>query len=331
MRVYCDGIFDLFHKGHLEHFRKITTIFEHSVDIVVGVISDKVATEYKRAPIFNETQRLTIIDSCVYVKECFITDTLILDEKFMFDHNIDIVVHAFANAEDIEAQRIFFKVPIEVGKFKEIEYTKGISTTEILNNKDLDWSEIWEKKGEIDSNDLFLLNGWESTEFKPIEFISNIIEKLNISENEKIIEIGCGAGLLAYYLSKYNYMGIDSSLSLINKHINILHNIALHFKSTDRIFKDEYFDYTIINGVFEYFDNTEEVLNTLDEINRITKKGIYIGNIRYKTRTIKQEKHKYDGVFTHLVLSKQLFIERGYTILDSLYDPENRFDVFIVK
>ena len=94
-RVYCDGIFDLFHFGHLNHFKKIITLFSEPIILVVGVISDNIATNYKRKPIVDESSRLKIIKSCVYVNDTFITDELIMTEEFLTKFNIDFVVHGF--------------------------------------------------------------------------------------------------------------------------------------------------------------------------------------------------------------------------------------------
>ena len=82
--------------------------------------------------------------------------------------------------------------------------------------------------------------------------------------------------------------------------------------------------------MLEYLSTLEEVVATLDEIERVSKKGIYIGNIRERTHVEKKEKHKYDGVFTHMVINRSIFIDRGYTIIDSLYDSENRYDAYIL-
>jgi hypothetical protein len=49
------------------------------------------------------------------------------------EHNIDLVVHGFANAQDREKQNEFFKEIREAGKFKEISYYNKISTTDIIN------------------------------------------------------------------------------------------------------------------------------------------------------------------------------------------------------
>jgi tRNA G46 methylase TrmB len=93
----------------------------------------------------------------------------------------------------------------------------------------LDWSDIWEKKGLVNTEDLYLLNGWEKTKFNPEEFIKHIKIILKISDIDKIIEIGCGSGLLSLHFNKDNYIGIDKSLSLINKNIKILKNTVLNF------------------------------------------------------------------------------------------------------
>ena len=61
---------------------------------------------------------------------------------------------------------------------------------------------------------------------------------------------------------------------------------------------------------------------------RISKKGIYIGSIRYKTRQQKEKKHKFNGVFTHFVIEKQYFLNKGYTIMDDLFEPNDRYDVY---
>jgi hypothetical protein len=66
---------------------------------------------------------------------------------------------------------------------------------------------------------------------------------------------------------------------------------------------------------------------TINEIERVSKKGIYIANIRHKTHTDKKNKHKYNGVFTHLTIDKQFFEKLNYTVIESLYDKD-RYDAY---
>jgi len=56
----------------------------------------------------------------------------VVTDAFMAEHQIDLVVHGFANDADAEKQREFFEYPISVGKFKRIDYYKELSTTDII-------------------------------------------------------------------------------------------------------------------------------------------------------------------------------------------------------
>tara|TARA_Y100000589_G_C27152767_1_gene629615 strand:- start:315 stop:1310 length:996 start_codon:yes stop_codon:yes gene_type:complete len=325
--LYCDGVFDLFHKGHLEHLKKVKNYFKNEeTKLVVGIIDDKTCFEYKRKPIFDQDKRKAILDSCKYVDETIITDMLIMTTDFISENRITHVFHAFGDSKDEEKQDLFFKIPKDMGIFIPIEYNKGISTTEIIESND--WANIWEKKGAINTQDAYLLNGWEETEFKPEILIKNIEKNMNMNENDRLLEMGCGAGLLSTFFKKYRYFGVDKSCSLVNKHINMFNNIVLNFSSVDVIFKNNYFDYAIVNSMFEYLKDYEEVKKTIDELERVSKKGVFIANIREFTHNKKLDKHKFDGVFTHLTLERSFFIEKGYTITDCYHNDKQRYNAY---
>jgi cytidyltransferase-like protein len=296
VRVYCDGIFDLFHNGHLKHFEKIHSLFENNVTLIVGIIDDKTTELYKRKPMFNESQRLKILQSVQFVQECFITNVLKVDEEFLKKYNIDYIVHAFNDTVDKDKQSEFFEIPIKLNKFIEIPYNSGVSTTQIIKDNNLIWSEIWEKKGSENTEDL--LNGSETT-----ALVEKMIQTLGINKNESILEIGCGAGLLSSLLKEYDYIGTDTSMSMVCKNITLNNTIALHFSLTDSIFKEKYFNWILINSVLE------DIEKGIQEIERISKNGIYIANIRFKT-----------------VIEKSYFSNKGYVVVDN--DPENRYDAY---
>lgn len=130
-RVYIDGIFDLFHRGHLESLRKAKNIDEDTY-LIVGVISDDVSKDYKRLPVINYDDRLEIIKSINIVDEVIKDPPLVITKEFVETNRIDIVVHGFANEEDWEKQKEFFKFLIDVGKFKKISYYQDTSTTDII-------------------------------------------------------------------------------------------------------------------------------------------------------------------------------------------------------
>jgi len=131
VRVYMDGVFDLFHRGHLESIKQC---LKYGNEVVIGVISDKDTESYKRKPIINEEDRVEIIKSISYVNSVIFPAPLILTKNFIIDNRIDIVIHGFSNEEDYENQKEFFKIPIEMGVFKKGNYYSKISTTEIIKN-----------------------------------------------------------------------------------------------------------------------------------------------------------------------------------------------------
>jgi len=134
-RVYIDGIFDLFHRGHLESFYKTkNSLDEEEVSVIVGVVSDSDAEGYKRLPIIREDDRVAIIKGLEVVDEVIFPAPLIVTEDFINKNNIDLIVHGFVDKNDFEKQKDFFKVPIELNKFKTIQYYSEISTSDIIKN-----------------------------------------------------------------------------------------------------------------------------------------------------------------------------------------------------
>ena len=129
--VYTDGVFDLFHRGHVENLKKCMALFD-SVYLIVGVLSDEVASAYKRVPIYNEQDRYVLVENVKGVNQVVKNAPLIITEEFMTLYNIDYVVHGFSNPADKHNQTSFFEVPITQKKFIEIEYYTPLSTTAII-------------------------------------------------------------------------------------------------------------------------------------------------------------------------------------------------------
>ena len=82
-RIYVDGIFDLFHKGHVLHLKDIKELDNIDNYLIVGIISDEDAEGYKRKPIYDQYNRKVLIESCKYVDEVIENAPLILTEKFI--------------------------------------------------------------------------------------------------------------------------------------------------------------------------------------------------------------------------------------------------------
>lgn len=131
INIYTDGIFDLFHRGHLEYLNLIKNTYPQS-KLIVGIINDNLSEHYKRRPIYNEDDRCEIIKNIKCVDDIIRNAPLVMTEEFINENNIDLIVHGFANENDIKKQEEFFKVPIKLNKFASIPYYNKISTTEII-------------------------------------------------------------------------------------------------------------------------------------------------------------------------------------------------------
>lgn len=127
--VYMDGVFDMFHIGHLNAIQEATKLGDR---VIIGITGQKDATGYKREPIIPQDERIQIVASISYVDAVICPCPLIVTEEFMKEHGIDLVVHGFANDNDLEKQREFFEIPMTRNQFQQIPYYNGTSTTDII-------------------------------------------------------------------------------------------------------------------------------------------------------------------------------------------------------
>jgi choline-phosphate cytidylyltransferase len=134
--VYIDGVFDLFHRGHLESLIKAKNVLNDisNTFLIVGVVSDKDCESYKRKPIIKEDDRIEIIKGLKIVDDIIFPCPLIVTPEFLEKNNIDLVVHGFVDENDRQKQKEFFAKIVELGKFKEIDYYSETSTTKIIKN-----------------------------------------------------------------------------------------------------------------------------------------------------------------------------------------------------
>ena len=125
---YTDGVYDLFHIGHLN---MIQTAKEQCEYLIVGVHGDDVVEGYKNhKPIINENDRKRIIESVKGVDRAEINrfrDKLKLWELYHFD-----VIFIGDDWKGTERWNNFEKVLAEINvDVVYVPYTQGISTTDI--------------------------------------------------------------------------------------------------------------------------------------------------------------------------------------------------------
>jgi len=126
-RVYVDVVGDLFHYGHVELFRRARELGD---ELVVGVFSDDSAASYKRRPIMRMDERLRVIEACRHVDEVLPDPPLRITLEWLQRHRIDLVVHGDdVGDEELES---CYGVPCELGIFRTLPRTAGISTSDLI-------------------------------------------------------------------------------------------------------------------------------------------------------------------------------------------------------
>lgn len=129
--VYVIGVFDLFHRGHVELLKNSRALGDR---LVVAINSDALVTNYKRAPVFAENDRLEIIKACKYVDEAFVIYEY--DNKpFLEKYQVDAIVHG-----DDWAKESYLKQIVVTEEYLHthnidlvlLPYTQGVSSRDII-------------------------------------------------------------------------------------------------------------------------------------------------------------------------------------------------------
>ena len=81
---YTQGVYDMFHIGHLNLLNNARDLCEH---LIVGVNSDELVTQYKhKLPVIPEEERRLIVANIKAVDACEIVDTLDKVENYKRFH-----------------------------------------------------------------------------------------------------------------------------------------------------------------------------------------------------------------------------------------------------
>ncbi|KAJ4885644.1 Choline-phosphate cytidylyltransferase 2 [Raphanus sativus] len=132
VRVYADGIFDLFHFGHARAIEQAKKSFPNTY-LLVGCCNDKITNKFKGKTVMTESERYESLRHCKWVDEVIPDAPWVLTTEFLDKHKIDYVAHdALPYADASGAGNDVYEFVKSIGKFKETKRTEGISTSDII-------------------------------------------------------------------------------------------------------------------------------------------------------------------------------------------------------
>lgn len=163
------------------------------------------------------------------------------------------------------------------------------------------WENIWDeayKKPDADWEPTFHLGGWNDSytglslpEEQVREWVDHTVEKILTLQPKRVLEIGCGTGLLLFRIAPYckHYCGTDLSgeairyieqqisNSTIAKLVTLRHTPAHVLEGVDT----ESFDTVVINGVIQMFPSMDYVVRVLEKAVQLVESSgcIFVGDV----------------------------------------------------
>ncbi|KAK3060516.1 hypothetical protein LTS18_008373 [Coniosporium uncinatum] len=130
VRVYADGVFDLFHLGHMRALQQAKTAFPNTY-LIVGVTGNKETHRRKGLTVLSGKERAESVRHCKWVDEVIEDCPWVLNLEFMEKHKIDFVAHDDIPYGADEGDDIYAAIK-KAGKFLVTQRTEGVSTTGII-------------------------------------------------------------------------------------------------------------------------------------------------------------------------------------------------------
>ncbi|TYZ66182.1 hypothetical protein PybrP1_008932 [[Pythium] brassicae (nom. inval.)] len=134
LRLYADGIFDLFHFGHAKALQQCKEAYPNVV-LIVGCCGDEVTHKLKGRTVMTDKERYESLRHCRWVDEVVEDAPWVITDDFLEQHAIDYVCHdalPYSDASGEAAEGDVYARIKAMGKFLETKRTDGISTSDLI-------------------------------------------------------------------------------------------------------------------------------------------------------------------------------------------------------
>ncbi|ODQ70423.1 hypothetical protein LIPSTDRAFT_41207, partial [Lipomyces starkeyi NRRL Y-11557] len=131
VRIYADGVFDLFHLGHMRQLEQAKKALPE-VYLICGIPNDDETHRQKGLTVLTDRQRAETLRHCRWVDEIIENAPWVVTPEFIEKHKIDYVAHDDIPYAGAGGTADIYQPIKESGKFLVTQRTEGISTSYII-------------------------------------------------------------------------------------------------------------------------------------------------------------------------------------------------------
>lgn len=134
VRIYADGVYDLFHYAHALQLRQAKMSFP-CVHLIVGVVSSELCASHKNTPVMTSQERYMCVRNCKWVDEVVEDVPWVISQELIDKLQVDYVAHdeqPYAGAGSSAQMADVYQFVKEQGRFLPTQRTEGVSTSELL-------------------------------------------------------------------------------------------------------------------------------------------------------------------------------------------------------
>ncbi|KAK9390853.1 choline-phosphate cytidylyltransferase [Lipomyces mesembrius] len=131
VRIYADGVFDLFHLGHMRQLEQAKKALPE-VYLICGIPNDEETHRQKGLTVLTDRQRAETLRHCRWVDEIIENAPWVVTPEFIEKHKIDYVAHDDIPYAGAGGTSDIYQPIKESGKFLVTQRTEGISTSYII-------------------------------------------------------------------------------------------------------------------------------------------------------------------------------------------------------